>query len=161
MDDFEKIEYATKAYKTYNDLFLDFGLLLMEVKQSKAWKKAGGHITFFNDFLKEYGIRKADADRAMRIATLFGDKIRTLGLYGITPAKLMLIYRVHKLIKDNEDEWLRKADLLTEADLRDEIRKLKGLNDSLECPHQKIKLYGLCECGKWIKMEDELHQCLS
>ena len=50
--------------------------------------------------------------------------------------------------KENVDEWLAKAESLTNQDFQDEIRKTQGKISYLDCKHEHEASYKICpDCG--------------
>jgi hypothetical protein len=123
----EKIQAVANLKNHLEEEFIQLGQLLSEIKRSKLFKFKG--FKTFREFIeKEFNISSTFANKLIRTFELFIEELKVDEKTAIDIGldKLNLII---PMLKDSDygdkDEWLKKAEELQTAELREEIKEVR------------------------------------
>ena len=134
--------------------FLVIGRILTRIQKEKLWASYGEHIKKFEDFLKEVRFARSTAYHTMAIYQNFGEYLESHEL----DVPFRRLIKLLPVAKENKEEWLKKAETLTENDFEGEIRKAQGKVPYWECEHDAGWIY-LKKCKKCENIfRDDLHK---
>ena len=113
--------------------FLIIGACLDKIQVEKLWSHWGSHLKTFDDFLKEIKMGRSTGYYCLDIWREFGVMLKSKNL-DIDYSRLVKLLPV--VNEKNKDEWLTKAESLSNDDFDDELRVAKGKESRLDCRHE-------------------------
>lgn len=139
----ENIKFLTEVYnkKLYKAVLGDekapWSAYLGQFETYYSKQKVFSFIQIYNKFVNELGL---------------DSKILAEFPY----SKLGLLVSV--VNKENVNEWLEKARELTNQDFQDELRIAQGKKSYLDCEHEDMRKYEICQTCNFRHKQDEVEK---
>lgn len=144
----EKHQYCQEGLQLKNKIELDFiklGEYLYNIREHNMYEP---YWSSFDEYTDEMNLAKATSNKLINIYKQFvlTNKVSSTKLAKIGWSKIAELMTVAK--EENVDEWIDKAEILTQKDLRDEIREARTGIDMSRCRHQNTYTLRICaDCG--------------
>jgi hypothetical protein len=126
----DKLQAVTNLKENLEDDFIQLGQLLSEFKRTKLFKFKG-YKTFKEFVEKEFNLSSSFANKLISTYELFIEEldvdemsVKNIGLDKLNMIKSMLKDSSHQ----ETEEWLKKANELSTAELREDIREIRAAN---------------------------------
>jgi hypothetical protein len=145
--DYVRVLQSAAANSTDN--FLLIGEVLSLIFDGRLYKHYAEHITSFDGFLAEMGLKRANAYHALRVWRKFGGR----PLEGIKHDRLIRLLPINM---DDADKlrWLDDARELPAQGFNDAVREARGLPTTDKCTHKGTVTKRFCSCcGKILWTE--------
>ena len=127
------------------------------IKSNKLYLQFGNDVEFWNQFLDHIGMTVSEAQKYVDLYCAIGNE-RVI----ISPSRLKKSLKYSKISKTDIHDWIHVAENAPNKDFTNEIDKIKGKKDYLECTHEETEKMLHCKvCGRWIKedsWEENKHQ---
>lgn len=136
--------------------FLQSGKYLLMVKQKRIWKIDGAHVKRFEHWVKnELGISKSTAYNTIAVYEKYGDVLESTPRYqriDFSYLVALLPYTKDNATVQEKEKLLDMIEGQTGQGVKNQLRVLKGLTPTDECPHLETKLVRICtHCSRWME----------
>lgn len=150
---FNLVEQLRRAARGIVKNYLVIGKILTKVKEEELYKAYASHLRTFEDFLVELRIKRSTAYHSMAVYKEFGPLLESNAL----DIPFRRLIKLLPIAKNNKEEWLEKARLLTERDFEKEINEAKGLKPDEPCDEScPISYFSYCpKHRRWVKLDEK------